>query len=116
MCRMFSSCLEGMVLRWYYKLEARFISDWAQLQQAFISRFITNSWPPKEVDVLLTMKKEDTERLREYSSRYWATYNKIDNCNEQLAVASFKLGLLLESKLLQSLTKKPLTDVGSLIR
>ncbi|XP_028091551.1 uncharacterized protein LOC114291866 [Camellia sinensis] len=116
MCQMFSSSFNEMPLRWFYKLETRSINDWKQLQQVFISSFITNSQLPKEVDVLLTTKKDIMESLREYNKRYWAAYNEIDNCNEKLAVTSFKLGLQPTSKLRQSLTKKQPTDVSSLMR
>uniref|UniRef100_A0A2N9FRK2 Uncharacterized protein n=1 Tax=Fagus sylvatica TaxID=28930 RepID=A0A2N9FRK2_FAGSY len=69
----------------------------------------------KEMDALLTMKLEDNETIKEYSSRFWETYNDIDGCDEEVAVRTFKLGLPPDTGLRQSLTKHPAPTVGKLM-
>ncbi|GFZ09192.1 hypothetical protein Acr_20g0010000 [Actinidia rufa] len=56
-------------------------------------RFVINTKTPKAVGSLLTLKKGRNESIRNYSKRYWETYNEIDECSEEMAVASYKLGL-----------------------
>ena len=45
------------------------------------------------MDALLTMKLEDNETIKDYSTGFWETYNDIDGCGEEVAVRTFKLGL-----------------------
>jgi hypothetical protein len=85
------------------------------MAEAFVSRFITNSRKTREMDALLTMKLEDNETIKEYSTRFWETYNNIDGCDEEVAIRTFKLGLLLDTGLRQSLTKHPAPTVTKLM-
>jgi hypothetical protein len=56
---------------------------------------------------LLTMKLEDNETLKDYSTRFWETYNDIEACGEEVAITTFKMGLPADSGLRQSLVKHP---------
>ena len=60
-----------------------------------MAHFITNSRSTKEMDALLILKLEDGESLKDYATRFWETYNDIDDCSEDVAVRTFKLGLPL---------------------
>ena len=82
------------------------------MAEAFVSRFITNSWKTREMDALLTMKLENNETIKEYSTRFWETYNDINGCDEKVAIRTFKLGLPPDTGLCQSLTKCPALTVG----
>ena len=86
------------------------------MAEAFVVRFITNSRKTREIDALLTMKLENNESIKEYSTRFWETYNDIDGCDEEVAVRTFKLGLLPDTGLHQSLTKQPAPTVGKLMQ
>ncbi len=85
------------------------------MAEALVARFITNSRKTREMDALLTMKLEDNETIKEYSTRFWETYNDIDGCDEEVAVITFKLGLLPDTCLCQSLTKRPAPTVAKLM-
>ena len=85
------------------------------MAEAFVARFITNSRKTREMDALLTMKLEDNETIKEYSTRFWETYNDIDGCDEAVAVRTFKLGLPPDTGLRQSFTKHPTPTVGKLM-
>ncbi len=76
------------------------------MAEAFVARFITNCRRTKEMDALLTLKLEDGKSLKDYATRFWETYNDIDNCSENMAVRTFKSGLPLGTGLRQSLTKR----------
>ncbi len=84
--------------------------------EAFVARFITNSRKTREMDTLLIMKLENNESIKEYSTRFWETYNDIDGCDEEVAVRTFKLGLLPITGLRQSLTKRPAPTVAKLMQ
>ncbi|GFZ15618.1 hypothetical protein Acr_25g0000270 [Actinidia rufa] len=64
-----------------------------RLTESFVARFVINTKAPKAVSSLLTLKKGRNESIRNYSKRYWETYNEIEECSEEMAVASYKLGL-----------------------
>ncbi len=102
-------------MRWFNQLGARTIYSWDQLAEAFVARFITNSRKRKEMGTLLTMKLEDNETLKDYSTRFWETYNDIETCGEEVAIITFKMGLPAESGLRQSLVKHPPKDVAKLM-
>ena len=64
---------------------------------------------------LLTMKLEDSETLKDYSTRFWETYNDIESCGEEVAITTFKMGLPADSGLRQSLVKHPPANLGKLM-
>ena len=71
---------------------------------------------PQLVDVLLSMKMKVRETLHSYSSRYWELYNEIGRGNEKITTITFRLGLLKDSKLRESLTRRPLENMRQLMR
>uniref|UniRef100_A0A2N9G140 Uncharacterized protein n=1 Tax=Fagus sylvatica TaxID=28930 RepID=A0A2N9G140_FAGSY len=115
MCRLFPSSLGEVVMRWFNQLGTRTIYSWDQMAEAFVARFITNSRKRKDMSTLLAMKLEDNETLKDYSIRFWETYNDIEACGEEVAIATFKMGLPTDSGLRQSLVKHPPRDLGKLM-
>ena len=55
------------------------------------------------------------ETLKMYSDRYWEMYNEIDGDFEDVAISTFRVGLLTEYSLRKSLTGKPVTSVCQLM-
>ena len=55
------------------------------------------------------------ETLKAYSNRYWEMYNKINGDFEDVAISTFKVGLLNKHGLRKSLTGKPITSVCQLM-
>jgi hypothetical protein len=115
MCRLFPSSLGEVAMRWFNQLGVRTIYSWDQLAEAFVARFITNSRKRKEMGALLTMKLETNETLKDYSTRFWETYNDIESCGEEVAITTFKMGLPADSGLRQSLVKHPPANLGKLM-
>ncbi|XP_057489936.1 uncharacterized protein LOC130775946 [Actinidia eriantha] len=107
MCRVFPSSLGDLGLKWFDKLPPGSIENFYQLTESFVARFVINTKAPKAVSSLLTLKKGRNESIRNYSKRYWETYNEIEECSEEMAVASYKLGLTPGDRLWENLTLDP---------
>ena len=85
------------------------------MAEAFVARFITNCRRTKEMDALLTLKLEDGKSIKDYATKFWETYNDIDNSSEDMAVRTFNSGLCLGTGLRQSLTKRLATTLRKLM-
>ena len=92
------------------------IRSFAELIQEFGAQFVMCSRVSQSVDALLSIKIVDGEILRSYASRYWELYNEIGGGNEKIAASAFRIGLLENSELRESLTKRPLKDIRQLMR
>ena len=66
---------------------------------------------PKGVGSLLTLRKGKNETIHNYSKRYWETYNEIEKCSEELAMVSYKLGMIPSERLWENLMLNPPTDL-----
>ncbi|XP_050249312.1 uncharacterized protein LOC126696669 [Quercus robur] len=116
MCKVFPSSLGPTALRWFNGLRKGSIHSFAELIQEFDARFMTYSRMPQSVYALLSMKMKVGETLRSYASQYWELYNEIGGGNEKIAASTFRMGPLQDSKLRESLTKRPLEDMRQLMR
>ena len=70
MCRVFSSSLGPMAMRWFDKLKTNSISSFKNLTESFCSRFVTCSRVPQPLDSLLSMSLREEESVKAYSERY----------------------------------------------
>jgi len=61
-----------------------------------MERFLASDTTEKEINHLLALKQRNDESLRQYASRYWALYNKIDGCDSKISARGFKQGLTPE--------------------
>ena len=66
---------------------------------------------PLPLGSLLSMSMRDGETLKAYSDRYWEMFNEIDGSYNDVAISTFKAGLLAERDLRKSLTSKLVTSV-----
>ncbi|XP_030922893.1 uncharacterized protein LOC115949748 [Quercus lobata] len=105
-----------MTLRWFNGLRRSSIHSFAELIQEFGARFVTCSRVPQSVDALLSIKIRVSETLRNYTSWYWELYNEIGGGNEKITASTFRMWLLKDSELRESLTKKPLENMRQLMR
>uniref|UniRef100_A0A2N9HHC2 Uncharacterized protein n=1 Tax=Fagus sylvatica TaxID=28930 RepID=A0A2N9HHC2_FAGSY len=113
--RIFPSSLGEVALRWFNQLERGSIGSWSQMAEVFVGRFITNSRRSRGLDTLMVIRLGTNESLKDYSARFWETYNDIDACAEDTALQAFKLGLPPSTGLRQSLTKRPPTTLKKLM-
>ena len=115
MCKIFSSSLGPMAMRWFNGLKENYIDSFKKLTQSFGARFITCSRVPLPLGSLLSMSMRDGETLKAYSDRYWEMFNEIDGSYNDVAISTFKAGLPAEHDLRKSLTGKPITSVRLLM-
>ena len=115
MCKIFSSSLGPMAMRWFNGLRANSIDSFKKLTQSFGACFITCSRVPLPLGSLLSMSMREGETLKAYSDRYWEMFNEIDGSYDDVAISTFKAGLSAEYDLRKSLTGKPITSVRSLM-
>ena len=92
------------------------ICSFTELIQEFGTRFVMCSRVSQPVDALLSIKMGVGEILRSYASRYWELYNENGGGNEKIAASAFRIGLLKNSELPESLTKRPLENMRQLMR
>ena len=104
LCKVFPSSLGPMPMRWFDGLRTNSIGSFKKLTQSFCSRFITCSRVPQSLDSLLSMTMREGESVRSYAERYWEMFNEIDGDFDEVAVRTFKVGLLSEHGLRKSLT------------
>ncbi|XP_028123101.1 uncharacterized protein LOC114320177 [Camellia sinensis] len=115
MCIMFPSSLGNMCLTWFERLPEGSIASWAQLAEAFVTRFRINTKTPVEINQLLSIDIGEKETLKSYNNRYWETFNQVTDCPTNLAIAQYKQGLLLGHKLRDSMTMTPPLAMKALI-
>ena len=115
MCRVFLFSLRPMPMRWFDELRTNSISSFKKLTQSFCSRFITCSRVPQPLDSLLSMSMREGESVKAYAERYWEMFNEIDDDFDEVAIRTFKVGLLSEHGLRKSLTGKPVTSLRQLM-
>ena len=100
-----------MAMRWFDALEEGSMGSFEELMRAFGARFITCSRVPKPINPLLSMAMREGGTLKTYSNRYWETYNEIDGIFEDVAIRTFKVGLLAENELRKSLMTKSVSNM-----
>ena len=61
-------------------------------------------------------KNEGWRNPSSYASQYWELYNEIDGGNEKIATSTFRIGLLEDSELWESLMKRPPEGMRQLMR
>ena len=115
MCKIFPSSLGPMAMRWFNGLKANSIDSFKKLTQAFSACFITCSRVPQPLGSLLSMSMRDGETLKAYFDRYWEMFNEIDGSYDDVAISTFKAGLLTKHDLRKSLTGKPVVNIRQLM-
>lgn len=111
MCKLFPSNLGPTTMRRFDGLEKDSIHGYDELIRSFGAQFITCSRTPKAFDSLFTM----SINLRAYLDHYWDLYNEIGGDNGGIAASTFKMGLLIDSKLRVLLALKLVTDMHKLM-
>ena len=111
LCKVFSSGLGLVAMRWFDGLGASSINSFKELTRVFGSHFVTCSRVPRPLDTLLSMTMREGETLKIYSDRYWEMFNKINGNFDDMTISTFKVGLPIEHDLRKSLTRKLVRSV-----
>ncbi|XP_023878644.1 uncharacterized protein LOC111991098 [Quercus suber] len=115
MCKVFSSSLGPMAMRWFDGLGAGSVDSFKELTWAFGSCFITCSKVPQPLDSLLSMSMREGETLKTYSDRYWKMFNEINGDFDDVAIRTFKVSLPAEYGFRKPLTGKTAGNVRQLM-
>ena len=67
------------------------------------------------MDSLLSLSMWEGEILKTYLEKYWEMFNVIDGDFDDVAISTFKVGLLVEHSLRKSLMGKLVTSVRQLM-
>ena len=111
MCKLFTSSLGPVVIRWFDGLGAGSIDSFKELTRVFGSRFITCSRVPQPLDSLLSITMREGKTLKMYSDRYWEMFNEIDENFDDVAIRTFKASLPIGHGLRKYLIGKPVNSV-----
>ena len=115
MCKVFSSNLGPVAIRWFDGLKANSIDFFKELTWAFGSCFVTCNRVPQPLGSLLSLFMREWETMKTYTDRYWKMFNEIDGDFDDVAISAFKASLPAENGLRKSLTRKPVTNVCQLM-
>ena len=115
MCKVFSSSLGPVAMRWFDGLKADSINSFKELTQAFGSRFVTCRRVARPFSSLLSLTMQEGESLKAYSDRYWEMFNDMEGNSDAMALSTFKFGLPTDHGLRTSLSGKPVTNVRQLM-
>ena len=88
-CRVFSSSLADLPLRWFCSLPEDSISSWRQLQTSFLRKFLAHRVIPKTDADLMALRMQEDESVTQFARRFWTVYSQIECSSEELAVKSF---------------------------
>ena len=113
-CKIFPSSLSPVAMRWFNGLRANSIYSFKKLTRAFGARFITWNRVPQPLGSLLSLSMREEEILKAYSDRYWEMFNEIDGEYDDVAINTFKAGLLAKHGLRKSLMGKLVASVRQL--
>lgn len=102
-------------MRWFDSLEADSINSFRELTQAFGSRFVTCRRVARPLSSLLSLSMQEGEILKTYSDKYWKMFNDMEGNFDEMALSTFKPGLLTDHGLRKSLTSKPITKMCQLM-
>lgn len=93
----------------------RSIRGWRQLAEEFTARFLTSRRAPITFKSLSIMKQGENEPNKDYAKKFWETFNEIKSCNEEYAIATFRVGLPVRGELRQSLNMSPMDTLTKLM-
>ena len=102
-------------MRWFDSLKADSINSFKDLTQEFGFHFVTCSRVAQLLSSLLSLSMREGETLKTYSDKYWEMYNEMDGNFEDVAISTFKSGLLTKHGLRKSLTRKPVANLHQLM-
>ncbi|GMP27251.1 hypothetical protein CsSME_00003323 [Camellia sinensis var. sinensis] len=105
LCKVFPSSFREIASDWFHKFPKGSVKTWEGLAEMFVARFVTNKLQPLRVDSLMAMRISEDEGLRAYAKRCYEVFNRIPECNQEVAVVSFKNGLKDNCPLRKSLAK-----------
>ena len=114
-CRVFSSSLRDLPIRWFCSLPRGSISSWRLLRTTFLEKFQAHRVIPKtDADLMALWMRED-ENVTQFARRFWIVYSQIECASEEMAVQSFQLALRPGIQLRAQLVMYPVATMKELM-
>ncbi|KAM1204946.1 hypothetical protein ACFX2G_005916 [Malus domestica] len=111
MCKLFPSSLSGSSITWFRQLKPRSIGSFTELCETFISKYVLNRRPRKDVTILFSTKQNVGESLKSYMTRFTEEMYTLKECDSHNASLAFREGVLPRTKMRRSLIKTPPLDM-----
>ena len=115
MCKVFSSSLGLVAMRWFDGLQKGSLNPFKELTRAFGAHFVTCGRVSRPLDSLLSTTMHEKETLKMYSNKYWEMFNEIDENFDGVAIRTYKVDLPAKHNLRNFLTRKPVRNVRQLM-
>ncbi|XP_070675843.1 uncharacterized protein [Malus domestica] len=110
-CKLFPSSLSGSSLTWFRQLKPRSIGSFTELCEAFISQYVCNRRPRKDITILLSIKQNVGESLKSYMTMFIEEMSTLEECDSHTASLAFREGVLPGTKMRRSLVETPPLDM-----
>ncbi|CAN6693701.1 unnamed protein product [Malus baccata var. baccata] len=107
MCKLFPSSLSGSSLTWFRQLKPRSIESFTELCEVFISQYVCNRRPRKDITILFSTKQNVGESLKSYMTRFTEEMSTLEECDSHTASLAFREGVLPGTKMRRSLIETP---------
>ncbi|XP_068335404.1 uncharacterized protein [Pyrus communis] len=111
LCKLFPSSLSGSSLTWFKQLKPRSIGSFTELCEVFISQYVCNRRPIKDVTILFSTKQNVGESLKSYVTRFTEEMSTLEECDSHTASLAFLEGVLPGTKMRRSLIEIPPLDM-----
>ncbi|CAN6718345.1 unnamed protein product [Malus baccata var. baccata] len=111
LCKLFPSSLSGSSLTWFRQLKSRSIGSFTDLYEAFISQYVCNQRPRKDVTILFSTKQNVGESFKSYMTRFTEEMSTLEECESHTAALAFREGVLPGTKMCRSLIETPPLDM-----
>ncbi|XXG77285.1 hypothetical protein AAC387_Pa08g1465 [Persea americana] len=114
-CRVFSSSLGDLPLRWFCSLPGGSISSWRLLRTSFLEKFQAHRVIPKTDADLMALRMRGDENVTQFARCFWTVYSQIECAYEEMAVKSFQLALRPGIQLRVQLVMYPVATMKELM-
>jgi len=114
-CRVFSSSLGDLPLKWFCTLPQGSITSWKQLRNSFIAKFQVHRVIPRSDADLMALRMKRTESIAQFVKRFWTVYSQIEEASNTIAIESFQQALLPGSELRKDLVLHPVVTMKALV-
>ncbi|CAN6675505.1 unnamed protein product [Malus baccata var. baccata] len=111
LCKLFPSSLSGSSLTWFRQLKPRSIESFTELCEVFISQYVCNRRPRKDVTILFSTKQNVGESLKSYMTRFTEEMSTLEECDSHTASLAFREGVFPGTKMHRSLIETPPLDM-----
>ncbi|XP_056688090.1 uncharacterized protein [Spinacia oleracea] len=114
-CKVFQTTLSGVVADWYKKLPAGSIFSFRQIDEDFVTRFISKMERKKTSGELMSISQRPKEPLREYLTRFNNESITIPELQQEIAFLALLRGMQ-DCEFKKYMGRKSFTSLGETLK